>query len=85
MVSNERILWGALWRSRNRLDGVTTHLLNKDCLPVLFTTRKAARDWIETEFGWLKTRDDLHAEPHGWKMPIAVRVKVAVISKGSRE
>ena len=79
MRRNSRILWGALWRSYNRLNGHTTHLLNHDYLPVLFRTRKEARDYIEGEYGYIKTRIDLRAEPHGWKMPIAVRVKVAAL------
>jgi hypothetical protein len=76
--AEKRVLWGALWRSNSKLDGYCSHLLNEDCLPVLFRTRRAARDYIEKKYGYIKTRDDLRAQPHGWKMPIAVQVRVSI-------
>lgn len=45
---------------------------------LLFRTRSEAREWIEKEYGYLRTRPDLQAEPHGWKMPIPVRVVIGV-------
>ena len=75
-----RVLWGALWRSNNQKDGYTSHLLNNDCLPMLFRTRRESRDYIDHMYGYIKTRPDLRAEPHGWKMPIAVRVRVSIWS-----
>jgi len=71
-----RRLWGALWHSKCKLDGVTEHLMNENCLPVLFRTRQDARDWIESNFGYIKTRMDLRREPHGWRLPKAVQVTV---------
>ena len=82
MIRNERIVWGALWRWGDPRDNGRSHLLNENCLPVLFRTRKAARDWIEIKYGYIKVRQDLRAKPHGWRMPIPVRVGVAPISKG---
>lgn len=66
--------WGLLWRSRNRLDGLSEHLIFKDCLPVLFVTRREAREYADTQYGYIRLRDDLRNEPHGWMMPSVVRV-----------
>lgn len=44
--------------------------------PLLFTTRSEARRYICERYGYIKTRPDLQAEPHGWKMPVPVRVAV---------
>lgn len=81
------VLWGAKWRSRNVLDGKREHLVtdhtgvrSPPCTPVLFRTRREAREWIEERYGYIRGRPDLMGEhcriPHGWKVPVAVRVKV---------
>jgi hypothetical protein len=45
-------LWALKWRSVNRLDGVSEHIIRgKDCLPRLFKTRREAREFAETEYG----------------------------------
>jgi hypothetical protein len=72
-------LWAAQWRSTNRRDGPTTHLLAGNWLtPALFPTRGAARAWIEVHYGYIRSRPDLRSEPHGWRMPRAVRVRLTV-------
>ena len=69
--------WGARWRSENRLDGQREYLLSEgNGFPVLFRTRAKARLWIEYHYGYIRTRPDLCADPHGWRMPVAVRVEV---------
>ena len=68
--------WGVLWRSSNHLDGERRHICCKDCQPVLFLTRADARNFIEREYGYIRTRKDLKAEPHGWHMPVPIRVKI---------
>lgn len=73
-----------MWRSDNRLDGKRTHLLTHwktSALPALFLTRKEARQFIESEYGYLRERHDLKAEPHGWKMPLPVRVRVSLLRR----
>ena len=74
-------LWGGLWRSENRLDGKTEHLLHEDGFPKLFHTRADARQWIKAEYGYIARRLDLQCEPHGWKMPIAVKVRIAPLQE----
>lgn len=71
------MIWAALWKSKNRLDGVTRYIIYKDCKPVLFMTRKEARGWINKNYGYIKTRKDLRAEPHGWRLPEAIKVKIS--------
>ena len=77
--------WAALWRSKNLLDGERKHIINKDdFLPALFRTRREAREFIDQEYGYIRTRRDLREEPHGWKIPIPVRVKIVATPDGSR-
>jgi hypothetical protein len=44
----------------------------------LFHTRREARLYIDEKFGYIRRRIDLRVEPHGWRMPRAVRVVVAL-------
>ena len=70
-------LWGVMWRSKNKRDGVREHLMwIHPKRPALFDTRREVREWIKREFGYIKDRPDLRKEPHGWRMPIPVRVKI---------
>lgn len=78
-------MYGALWRSKNKRDGESRHLIMVDCLPVLFTTRRAAAQWIKKNYGYIATRRDLRAEPHGWRVPIAVKVQVEVTTQQPTE
>jgi len=68
-------VWGVLWLSENRLNGKSQHIMyGDDYLPALFRTRKEAREWIGARYGYIRTSPDLRAEPHGWKLPQAVRI-----------
>ena len=73
-------LWGALWRSHCRLDGKREHLIYESLKPVLFRTRRESRDFIKQKYGYIANRTDLQDEPHGWKMPIPVKVKIEPIT-----
>ena len=75
-------MWGVMWYSRNKRDGVSEHLICQECVPVLFATRRLARQWILRNYGYIKLRKDLKAEPHGWRMPVPVKVKVSVPNHG---
>ena len=66
--------WGVQWHSRNRLDGDRRHLMWSP----LFHNRREARLYIDEKFGYIRRRIDLRVEPHGWRMPRAVRVVVAL-------
>lgn len=74
-------LWGILWRSENKLDGKKSNLMYKDGIACLFSTRDAARKRISWDWGYIRNRIDLRAEPHGWKMPIPVKVEIKIVEE----
>lgn len=65
-------MWGILWRSSGN-----EHLMFRGpAQPALFPTRAAARAYIAKTYGYIARRPDLRAHPHGWRMPVPVRVKL---------
>ena len=73
-------IWAAQWRSNSRLDGVIKYIIyGDDCKPILFRTRRECREFIASRYGFISVRTDLQEEPHGWQMPIPVKVKVEVV------
>ncbi len=70
--------WGLKWLAKSRLDGRTEHLIWKDGEPLVFKTRREARNHAANRFGYIKDRPDLHAEPHGWTFPQVVRVEITI-------
>lgn len=73
------IRWGAEWYSRNRLEGVSRYLLWKGPNePAIFATRSDARAWVAERYGYIRHRPDLREEPHGWRVPRAIRVVVDI-------
>lgn len=69
-------LWAAEWHSCNRLDGEKRHILYEGLFPKLFHTRAETRAYIKEKYGYIASREDLRSEPHGWKVPQAVKVKI---------
>ena len=69
-------LWAAEWYSKNLLDGERRHIINLNCLPALFRTRRECRAFIKEKYGYIAERPDLRVEPHGWRMPQAVKVEI---------
>lgn len=69
-------LWAAQWHSRNKTEGDKKHICYENCMPVIFRTRAEARKWIELRYGFIKTRPDLKQEPHGWRLPRAIKVGI---------
>lgn len=70
--------WGALWRSNNKLDGVNQHIIFENYLPALFLTKKEAIKFIKQKYGYIATRKDLRDEPHGWRMPKPIKLKISI-------
>jgi hypothetical protein len=71
--------WAIRHRTVNRLDGKRVWLegtTEHPCRTVLFETRDEARAHIRENWGYIATRPDLRAEPHGWRMPTPVKVWV---------
>lgn len=83
-MAEARIVWGALWRKTKTQFSGPSHLLNENCLPVLFRTRREARTYIEEKYGYIKTRTDLREYPHCWRLPIPVRVVVRPSTSADR-
>ena len=80
MFNSEQRRWAIMWRSRCRLDGDSRYLIcaPESGTPLIFKTRHEARTYRDETFGYIKDRDDLKAEPHGWKLPQVVKVLVSV-------
>jgi hypothetical protein len=76
-----RVLWAPKWYSKNRLDGVSEYLMWDEGLPALFRTRRECRDWISFTHGYIREREDLRTEPHGWRLPRPVRVEVVEMKR----
>lgn len=80
--------WSIKWKSRNRLDGEREFLCLFDKPQVsgllLFRTCQEARAWRDERYGYIRQRDDLRAEPHGWRLPSVVRVRVIIVEACSR-
>jgi hypothetical protein len=54
-------------------------LSEREGYPVLvFKTRRAAAAAIKKHWGYIAERPDLRREPHGWKVPVPVRVRVTI-------
>jgi hypothetical protein len=70
--------WGVEWHYKNKTDGECREILWENCLPLLFPTRQLARSYIARRYGYIRYRPDLRREPHGWRIPQAVRVKVSL-------
>jgi len=69
-------LWAAEWHSNSLLDGENRHLIFHNYLPALFRTRRECRTFIKERYGYIAERKDLREEPHGWRLPQAVKVEI---------
>ena len=78
-VVRRPILWGLMWHSHNKLEGTVRHLMYQHRLPLLFTTRKEAREEARLKWGYIRKRKDLQGEPHGWRVPYPVKVVVEAV------
>ncbi len=79
-------LWAAKWRSENQLDGRTERLIlwHRGTPLAPFRTRAECRAWIKAHYGYIAEREDLRREPHGWRLPIAVRVSVIEVGNNAK-
>lgn len=81
MPRNEviRKRWAIRWHSKNSLDGRQRYLMwDYGTMPLLFKTRREAREYRNEKWGYIRDRKDLRSEPHGWRLPQVVRVRVTV-------
>ena len=77
--------WAVEWRADNKLDGRVRHFMWNHNVPWLFNTRREASEHIAEKYGDIAYRLDLRAEPHGWRMPRAVRVAVTLRAVGAKK
>lgn len=70
------MLWGVQWYSKNKLDGANRHIIYVDGLPALFRTKRKAVEFIDVNYGYIRNRRDLRGEPHGWRIPKPIKVKI---------
>ena len=75
------VRWGVMWRS-DSLFGRSRHLMYENRIAVMFVTRREAREWIKKNYGYISSSPDLQIEPHGWKMPVPVKVRVVLVDQG---
>jgi hypothetical protein len=64
-AGTEKRCWGIVWRSNNSLDGKREFLQwdrdHSRTGPVLFETRRQAREYRDKRYGYIKGRADLKA------------------------
>ena len=81
-MDDDLTAWAIEWRSENRLDGRQRGLTWPQGRGILYDTRRDCREAIKKHYGYIRQRPDLRAEPHGWRMPVAVRVEVRRVKRG---
>jgi hypothetical protein len=74
------MLWGALFISIGGIDGDKEHIIYENCKPVIFTTKKECKTWIDKKYGYIKTRKDLKSFPHGWRLPKPTKIYLTYTS-----
>jgi len=71
--------WVAKWSQTNKLDGHREYYIGHGWL--LFKTRDECRAYIKEKFGYIAKRRDLRTEPHCWRVPKPVKVRVELIEE----
>jgi len=75
--------WGVLWRVNTKASGKILSIMYAETgTPVLFRTKRLAKEWIRQNHASVAQRKDLRAEPYGWRMPIPVRVNITADAAG---
>lgn len=76
-------VWGIKHRKTSAcIDGPSEHIDRPVpwhyFAPVVFQTRREAREHIKKHWGYIRNRPDLKAAPHGWTVPVPVKIRVIV-------
>lgn len=53
----------------------------KNCYPLLFVTKKQAKEYADKEWGYLRKREDIRRAPHFWRMPKIIRITLSMKAK----
>lgn len=75
-IYRTRYAWAAEWYSCSKHSGVSRYLIRESGVPVLFRTKQLAKEWIDKHYGYIRHRESLRREPHGWRLPRPVRVEI---------
>jgi hypothetical protein len=75
--------WAVKWHAgpNNTDQKVCEHFLprvNGDITSIFFKSRKAAREWNKSHYGYIAARRDLRRYPHDWRVPRVVRVSIEI-------
>jgi len=74
--------WAILWRETEQsIDGANSHLIGDPeqfGRTRLFKTRKQAQENIRANYNYIAKRTDLRRAPHGWRMPVPIKVAVII-------
>lgn len=73
--------WALKWRSKNKMDGYRECFIYDFGFPLLFISRKVAREYVKQNYSYIAKRLDLQREPHGWKVPRVVRINLTMEEK----
>lgn len=82
MIKRRSECWAILWRQTDlNLRGADSYLIgdaDQFGKTRLFKTKKEAQENIKANFGYIAKRKDLRQRPHGWRMPVPIKVAVAI-------
>lgn len=59
---SEMLFWGGFWNPQGQ--------------KFLFRTKRECKAHIDRYWGYIKARKDLREYPHGWLLPVPVRVNI---------
>jgi hypothetical protein len=72
--------WAVMWQDGNGSDNYLVRWPGDSGVVVkLFKYRKLAKQWIDSEFGFIRKREDLRRPPHCWRMPKPVKVRITIV------
>lgn len=66
-------MYAIFWHSKNFLHGEKISLIYNNGIPLIFRTRKEAREYADKNYGYIKVRKDLREAPFGFRMPKIVK------------
>jgi hypothetical protein len=69
--------WGVRWRQVG--PNASEHIMYENRVPVIFYTRREAREWVNKRYGYIRGRKDLFSAPHFLRMPAPIRVKLVEV------
>ena len=72
-ASSDDIRWAVAWSRGVPVERV---IVWSELRPLVFLTRREAKEWIESNYGYMRVRKDLYMAPHYWRMPSPVKIRI---------